>query len=59
MIDDPVLQYDIGSSIIVDSSSSSSSSSRPCIIRPRSSSLLHLLLVYMTPLTDTALLVAV
>ena len=57
MIDDPVLQYDIGSSIIVDSSSSSSS--RPCIIRPRSSSLLHLLLVYMTPLTDTALLVAV
>ncbi len=58
MIDDPVLQYDIGSSIIVDSSSSSSSS-RPCIIRPRSSSLLHLLLVYMTPLTDTALLVAV
>jgi hypothetical protein len=55
MIDDPVLQYDIGSSII----DSSSSSSRPCITRPRSSSLLRLLLVYMTPLTDTALLVAV
>ncbi len=65
MIDDPALDDDIGSSSNISSSSSSSSSNSTASLaaarilsKPRSS-LLQLLLRYMSPLCDTALLTAV
>jgi hypothetical protein len=52
LIDDPCLQDEVGSS-------SSFSTSNPNVLCRRNSSLLHLLLRLLSPLADTALLVAV
>jgi hypothetical protein len=59
MIDDPAVDNDISSSSISSSSSSTASLAAARILSKPRISLLQLLLRYMSPLCDTALLTAV